>query len=139
MPDLDLEKQGQAEFVCDCCGGTTHRVWGWVHEGDATRCVYFVQWAAQGGPHPPHITLGYGSWGEETSADDRVSIYAELEAEGIAFVDHPAPGASETEQTVLGGPLRARDVKADPRAAELTETVEFVLRSDDRLKLPTVG
>jgi hypothetical protein len=100
MPELMLEKQDSSTVVCECCAATTQRVWGWVHEGDATRCAYFVQWAAEGGDHPPHITLGYGAWGEGTTAADRASIYAELEESGVQLVDHAAPGASASDPRI---------------------------------------
>jgi hypothetical protein len=80
------------------------------------------------------MTLGYGAWGEGTTSRDRVSIYAEFGPEGVEFVDHPAPGVSVDQHALLGAPMRARNVRGDPRSAEVVETADFVLRSDDRLR-----
>jgi hypothetical protein len=136
MPDLTLEERDSSTFVCDCCGATTQRLWGWVDEGDATRCAYFVQWAAEGGDYPPPVTLGHGDWGEGTIADDRASIYAELGESGVQLVDHPATGASDSESALLCHAVPASGVEKDPRASEISETFDFILRCDDRIQPP---
>lgn len=130
--ELELEPTGSAEFFCACCADTTFRVWGFVHEQDRTRCAYFVQWAASRGSHSPHITLGYGGWGEGTSAADRAMINAELRGSNVEFVDHSAPGFGD-HSDVLGFPLLASIVTSDPQAPEVRETIEFILASDERL------
>jgi hypothetical protein len=78
----------------------------------------------------------YGAWGEVTTAADRASIYAELEESGVQLVDHPAPGASDSESAVLGRAIPASGVERDPRASEITETLAFILRTDDRIRPP---
>ena len=104
------------------------------HADGATRCAYFVR-SADRGPHPPHLTMGYGAWGEGTTANDRVSIYAELKRGKWRLVDHPAPGAPEDEAAVLGWPMPAKQVKKDARAHEVFETLEFIVANDARLRL----
>jgi hypothetical protein len=96
------------------------------------RCAYLIRWA-DGGPHPPHLIIGYGAWGEGTTAEDRVSIYAEQKRGGWRFVDHPAPGAPPDEAMVLGAPLAAIHVESDPRSEEVRETLDFIVRNDNRL------
>jgi len=131
--ELRLQQESSKTTVCDCCGATSHSAWGWVHEGDdVTRCAYLAHWA-ESGPHPPHITLGYGAWGEGTSSDDRVSICAEKRRGKWRLVDHAAPGAPPDESTVLGLPMSAARVKRDPRGDEVRETLNFIVRNDDRL------
>jgi hypothetical protein len=132
---LELEQEDEKTSVCDCCGSTTHTVWGWVHEaGRWTRAAYLVRWAEEEGPHPPHVTLGWGGWGEGTGPEDRASIYAELRDDArFEFVDHPAPGALPGEEDVMGERLPRSVVEGDPRAGEVRETIEFLLRADDRL------
>jgi hypothetical protein len=133
MEQLELEPQGEKEYVCDCCGATTHTVWGWVHEPGATRCAYLVRWS-ESSPHLPHVTLGYGSWGAGTTSADRASVYAELQRGKPRFVDHPAPGAPLDEPETLGIPIAAKAVRKDPRAGEVRETLEFILSADPRVR-----
>lgn len=128
---LTIERENERTTVCDCCGAPSHSVWGRLHEDGVTRCAYLVRWA-DSGPHPPHITLGYGAWGDGTSATDRVSVYAELKRGRWRFVDHPAPGASPDESQLLGPPIPARKVRKDPRAGEVRETLEHIVRHDGR-------
>jgi hypothetical protein len=131
---LELETADAKTTTCDCCGATTHTVWGFVHEqGGGARCAYFVNWAEGRSKHPPHIALGYGAWGDGTTAADRRSIYAELHRGGWQFVDNGAPGEPPGQVQVFGAPLRARDVEQDPRGGEVKETLDFIVRADDRL------
>ena len=127
---LELEPQRSKTFACPCCGSTTHTVSGWVHDERGTRCAYFVNWADDG-HHPPHMTLGYGRWGEGATAADRGAIFAELHSGGWEIVDHPSPAAPEDQYETLGEPVPAAAVQG----AAVQETVEFIAATDKRLEL----
>ena len=137
---LELEQSDEKHWVCGCCGDTSHTVWGWVHEvGEGTLAAYFVSWADQGS-HRPHVTLGYGAWGENTTAADRRTINLELTSAGEpVLVDHSAPGAPEDQSEVLGQALRAAEVESDPQRPDVLETADFVLARDERLRSVSGG
>ena len=52
---------------------------------------------------------------------------------------HEAPGASDDEPTVLGRPMRAKDVKRYPRRHEVLETLHFIMQHDERIDLQTIS
>jgi hypothetical protein len=127
---LELEPQGSKTFACTCCGSTSHSVSGWVHDERGTRCAYFVHWA-DGGPHPPHMTLGYGRWGEGSTAADRATVFAELRSGRWEFVPHPSPASPDDQYETLGEPVRSSVAEQD---AAVQETVEFIAATDERLE-----
>jgi hypothetical protein len=129
---LELELEDEKTEVCDCCGDTTHTAWGWVHDtAGFTRAAYIVSWA-ETHSHPPHITFGYGAWGNGTTAADRRLVNVEVIGGTPELVDHTSPGASPNQAEVLGIPLPPEEPSRRERK-ELLEVARYVLSHDDRL------
>lgn len=66
--DLIAEPLEEHMSTCECCGGISHQVSGYLHLKDAgTLASYFMQWTP-GAPlatHPANFDLIVGPWGED--------------------------------------------------------------------------
>ena len=69
----NLEPAGAADFgPCDCCGGQSRTVWGFLHRDGETLAAYYVQWTlGQVQQHGAHFDLVVGRWGDGATAGDR--------------------------------------------------------------------
>lgn len=127
---------GESGGHCDCCGNESRRVWGMVHDGDATLAAYWMNWTVG------HLTdkganldLILGRWGDEASADDRVAIsmvHREQPDGAPALMvidagDRPV-AMSELARTALN----RTDVIGTPLAAQAFALVDAIYEQDGR-------
>jgi len=76
--DLRVNQTSQTSFECSNCRTTTRRFWGEIVENAQTQAVYYVTWCKQSSEHYPRFDLLIGSWGDNTSADDRHLVAVEF-------------------------------------------------------------
>lgn len=125
---------------CACCGGTTRRVWGYVHYGDAVLAAYFVTWTVgEVARHGAAWDFIVGPWGEGATAEDRVAVslsmmvmdrgpeFMVIGAEGRGLVAREAAGKAMARDEVIGTQLADAVFgmvdavwESDARLAELT-------------------
>lgn len=136
-----VEHAGETCFPCECCGGTTRRVWGWLHPDAGDSSAYFVQWAeGQVDSHGAFFDFVIGRWGEGTTAADR--SFAALEfrrldtGPGFMVIDAAARG---DHTSIAASALARAQVVGTPLAALLFELADAVWLQDERIRELTGG
>jgi hypothetical protein len=131
-----LEQSGATSFACECCGGTTRRVWGYLHAESGETAAYFVQWTqGQAVAHGAFFDFVIGPWGDGTSAADRVLASLEfrrLDA-GPGFMVIDASGRADFA-SIAASALGRSDVIGTPLAAHLYELADAVWLQDERIR-----
>lgn len=130
----EVEPSGEKADKCECCGSTSHTVWGYVHERDgATRAVYYVGWAEGHEERVIWITLGLGAWGQETTESDRRSVALE----GRTFDGEPWLGIVDEPHFdyphLLGDLLSRQEALDDPCLTDLWAVTDAVVVNDSRV------
>lgn len=137
-----LEQSGATSFACECCGGTTRRVWGYLHSESGESSAYFVQWTqGQVDAHGAFFDFVIGRWGDGASAADRAVASLELRRldAGPGFMVIDASGRGDFTG-IAASVLNRADVIGTPLAAQLFELVDAVWLQDDRIReLTAVG
>jgi hypothetical protein len=134
-----LEQSGATSFACKCCGGTTRRVWGYLHSESGERSAYFVQWT-QGRVelHGAFFDFVIGRWGDGTSAADRALASLEFQRldTGPSFmvIDASRRGNARDYTSIAASVLNRADVIGTPLAAQLYELVDAVWLQDGRIR-----
>jgi hypothetical protein len=137
MEALSVEPTESADFgPCECCGDSTHRVWGFVHSSDSTVAAYFVQWTVGRVPdHGALFDLVLGRFGEQSSARDRslVTLDYRLLETGPTFMVVDADGRPADDRSFVGRALCRADVIGQPIAAKAFAVADAVLADDARV------
>jgi hypothetical protein len=137
MPALTVELGESSELgPCDCCGGRSRTVWGYLHRGETTEAAYFVQWTlGQVDRHGANFDLIVGKWGDGTIRHDRRAVALELRhgEAGPAFTvidaaDRPVGGSE-----LVGKALSRGEVIGTPLAAAVFEMVDAIWLQDERI------
>jgi hypothetical protein len=133
---LEIFPSDHREFgPCECCGNMTHRVWGWIYSGESARAAYFVEWT----PHTPVIEANFdliiGRWGDDTSANDQVSVALEFRklATGPAYRVIDAVNRSYAKNDLVGRALAREDVLQSSSRNEVFACCEVIYEEDPRL------
>jgi len=131
-----LDPAGTTSVACDCCGGTTRRVWGYLHSESGETSAYFVQWTqGQRDKHGAFFDFVIGRWGDDTSPADRTLASFECRwidsRPGFMAID----ASSRSGYTSIASSLLNRaDIVDTPLAARLYELVDAVWVQDDRIR-----
>jgi hypothetical protein len=131
-----LEQAGATAVACDCCGGTTRRVWGYLHSDSGESAAYFVQWTqGQADIHGAFFDFVIGRWGDGTSPADRslASLECRWLDSGPGFMTIDASTRGDYSG-VAASILNRADVVDTPLAAHLYELVDAVWLQDDRIR-----
>ncbi len=135
---LIVEPSGQKDFgPCECCGGTSRTVWGYVHEGRRSLASYFVQWKLGQVPrHGANFDLILGKWGEGTSHDDRVAIALRFRRteKGPSFMVVDARERPTARGGLAGAALAADQVLGSHWEQEAYDVVDAVWLKDERIR-----
>jgi hypothetical protein len=135
-PRFEVEQMGETGGHCDCCGNESRRVWGMIHDGDATLAAYWMNWTVG------HLTdtganldLILGKWGEETSPDDRVvvSMVHREQPDGTpALMVIDASDRPSAKGELAHTALDRAEVIGTPLAAQVFALVDAIYEQDDR-------
>jgi hypothetical protein len=131
----DLEQSGATSFACDCCGGTTRRVWGYLHSLSGSSTAYFVTWTQnEVASHGAFFDFVVGRWGDGTSPADRAiaSLEFRLLESGPAFMVIDADNRGDY-RSVATTTLSRTSIVGTPLAAQLYELADSVWLQDDRI------
>jgi len=130
--ELTLEQGGVATYSCDCCGGTSETVHGYIYDQTGATSVYFVGYTL-GHPTPrANVLVSMGGWGEGTSGSDRRStaVEAVLEGEELRLrVASPDSSPWANRQDMLGTLLREHQL-TDADRARMSELVSVAVTRD---------
>jgi len=133
----EVEIAGSNDFgPCDCCGGTSRTVWGYLRTEGEPSAAYYVQWTVgQMDRHGAHVDLIVGRWGHGTSADDRSAVSLEFgRAEGRPGLMVIDAGHRPTASSSFCGKALARaEVVGTPLADTVFEMVDAIWLQDGRI------
>jgi len=131
-----VEATGASSGKCDCCGLESRCVWGLVHDDDAARAAYWMQWTAgHMSDHGANLDLILGAWGEGTTADDRfaVALVHRQQADGspaLAFIDAEQRPIAALPLAKIA--LARKDVIGTPLAEQIFAITDAIYAQDDR-------
>ena len=131
-----LEQSGTTSFACECCGGTTRRVWGYLHSESGESSAYYVQWTQdRSDVHGAFFDFVIGRWGGGTSPADRSLASLEFRrldsGPGFMVVDASMRG---DYTSIAASVLNRADVVGTSLAAQLYELVDAVWLQDERIR-----
>ena len=137
MARYRIETADEARFgPCDCCGGETRRVWGYVHYGDAALAAYFVTWTEGQVPkHGADWDFVVGNWNQGATAEDRVAVSLAMRAtdHGPEFMVIDAKGR-EMAATEIAAKAMGRDEVVGTKLADAVfGMVDEIWAGDRRL------
>jgi hypothetical protein len=138
MAQYRIEPAEQREFgPCACCGGTTMRVWGYVQYGEATLAAYFVTWTkGQVARHGANWDFIVGTWGEGTTAEDRVAVALAMRVmdRGPEFMVIDAMGRDMAASDLAGKAMSRDQVLGTQLADAVFGMVDAIWLEDQRVK-----
>jgi hypothetical protein len=130
--DFEIEESGHTSGHCECCGGTTRRVWGFVSRTGAPVGAYFVTWT-QGRPeHGAKFDFILGKWGDAATRGDRYSVALDYRLIDGApqFMVVDANNRETLESPLFGIALKRSDIIGTQLAAQVFAIVDAVYMSD---------
>jgi hypothetical protein len=115
---------------CEQCGGTCHRLHGYVYEDEYAHGIYFVDWCD--GDHPRRaafVTVGLGAFGEGTTSADRLAFGVEWRTDGMTLLDEPARDRPD----LLGSFVPRDQALTLESIGHLWHVVDHIVLDDPRL------
>jgi hypothetical protein len=133
---LEIQPENERHFgPCACCGNMTTRVWGYVHRGDQSSFVYYVEWTSGHEASQANFDIILGKWGEGTSASDRQAAaleFRKLES-GPAFRVIDASLRPYAPSDIASTPLTRAEVIGTPLADEIFAMCDLIHVEDPRI------
>jgi len=134
-----IEFDGSNDFgLCDCCGGGSRTVWGYLHRDTGeTEAAYFVQWTLGNvEEHGANFDLIIGEWGERTTKSDRRAValalrWIEREPQ-FMFIDAATRPLAHSD--LVGGTLAREEVMGTPIAQQAFDIIDAIWLYDPRIK-----
>jgi hypothetical protein len=138
MSDRQLEAAGQRDFgPCECCGGLSRSVWGYVHQGKATEAAYFIQWTpGHLTEHGAHFDLIVGAWGDDAAGTDRYAVSLEFRhtERGPVFMVIDSASRPVAKSDLVGRALSRSEVIGTPLAQQAFDLVDFIWLQERRIE-----
>jgi hypothetical protein len=119
---------------CECCGGRTRVVRGFVHSHEGARAVYVVRWAPGRPQHGAAVALSIGRWGG-ASASERACFAFDHRVDdrpGFVIVDAGTSPFAAHEQ-LLGRMMTRAEALASHQKQEAFEILDAIGEQDGRL------
>ena len=138
MHGLSLEQAGDAMFdPCDCCGGRTRKVWGYVtSDVEGAHAVYYARWTDGNRDHGLSLLISIHGWGEGNDESLRrlVAIACRFGDNGPEFMalDGPDPGWG-FDMSKFGKIVSRADFLASPLRREVFDVADLVFMKDKRV------
>jgi len=137
MSDLQIEPTGTNDFgPCDCCGGQSRTVWGYVHGPAGAVAAYFVQWTVGlVDRHGAHFDVIIGKWGAGAERSDRCSISLEFRRtdNGPSFMVINSGARPVASSDLVAKSLARDEVVGTPLAQIAFDIVDAVWLQDERI------
>jgi hypothetical protein len=135
--DFRVEPDGSNDSGhCDCCGGTSRTIWGYVYRRGDAHAAYFAHWTiGEVDRHGAHFDLILGDWGSETSAADRyaVSLAYRSTENGSGFMVIDANDRDVARSDLARRALRRGEVVGTKIADDAFRVIDALWLHDDRL------
>jgi hypothetical protein len=134
--DIKLEPEAASGGHCDCCGGTTCRVWGFAYHDGNSLGAYYVTWAIGRPDHGARVDLVLGHWGDGTTAKDRYVVsmdYRVAEPGGPAFMVIDAQTGSLKDTKLADVLLSRKKIIGTPLATQVFTIVDAIWMKDGRV------
>lgn len=135
--EISIEQAGANETgVCDCCGRSSRRVWGYAYAKGRCIAAYFVDWTlghvADSGAN---IDVILGEWGDTASADRRnaVALSYRLTDTGPWLIVIDADRRAFSRSRLVGRALRRDEVIGTAHADEVFAVCDAILAKDERV------
>lgn len=131
-----IERLGENQGHCDCCGHESRSVAGLVHEQCGAWTAYWMYWTVNHlNDTGANLDLVLGPWGEGTSAEDRyaVSLVHFQQEDGTPALmvidarDRPAANGG-----VAANGLRRDEVIGTPLAQQIFAITDAIYEQDGR-------
>lgn len=138
-PTYAVEHMGRSCGACDCCGATSHSVWGMIHAAGCTVAAYFVRWAEGHLDNPgASFDLVLGDWGKSaTDADRYVVSLLYREIDGIPqFMVVNAADCLAAQGALAKTALSREEVIGTPLAPQIFALVDAVCEQDKNALTP---
>jgi hypothetical protein len=133
--ELRLEPSGTQEGVCDCCGTSTRRVWGFVRHPIGAVAAYFVGWTIGRKDHGASFDLIVGAWGSGATQKQRGAVSLTYRAAdgdyGFAIVDATDRPTANSE--LVGRVFTRHEVVATTLADQVFAIADAIFMTDARL------
>ena len=128
---FEIETDGESGGICDCCGNTTRRVWGYANHNDATFAAYFVTWTIERPEDFARVDLIIGRWGDGASPSDRshVQLTYSILHDGTFRVDDADHGFS----SLAASSLTRAEVISTPVAETCFDLIDAIWLNDLRI------
>jgi hypothetical protein len=137
MSELRIEPSGSKDVgPCECCGGRSQTVWGYVHRPAGAAAAYFVQWTlGQVDRHGANFDLIIGKWGTGANRSDRCSVSLEFRRteKGPSFMVIDSGVRPVASSELVGKSLARKEVVGTPLAQVAFEIVDAVWLQDERI------
>jgi hypothetical protein len=131
---LEVEPGEESFGHCDCCGRTSHSIWGFIRQvGGPGVAAYWVHWTEG---HIEELGADFdlvvGTWGEGTSSADRAAVsllYREQEdgSPSIMVVD------AEEKPSLADKALKRGEIIGTPLAPQIFALIDAVFLQEKRL------
>lgn len=134
MGTLRIEPTKESELATEA--GLVRTVWGFVHEDEAPRAVYFARWNEDALPEGIVFLLSFGEWHEGGDPGTRrgVGVLAREHQGRLAFMVIDATDTDFGNDEALGLPLRRDQVMDTEYATGAFVVLERVVEDDERVR-----
>ena len=137
MSELKIELSGSKDFgPCECCGGDSRTVWGFVHSTSGPEAAYFVQWTmGHVDQHGANVDLIVGKWGIGAKRADRCAIALEFRRteQGPSFMVIDSASRPVATSDLVGRSLARSEVIGSPLAKIAFDIVDAIWLQDGRI------
>jgi hypothetical protein len=130
---LRIEPTNESELATE--EGLTRTVWGFVHENDAPRAVYFVRWNDDDLVAGATFYLSFGEWHEGGHPGTRrgVGVLAREYQGRLAFMVIDATDTGFAGNEALGIPLARGEVMGTEYATGAFAVLDRITLDDERV------
>jgi hypothetical protein len=119
---------------CECCGGRTRIVRGFVYDGRGARAAYVVRWAPGRPQHDANVALSIGPWGGASASLRACFTLALRTVERPSFMVTDGAATPFAEHAELLGRMMSREeALASPLKQEAFDILDAIGEHDERL------
>jgi hypothetical protein len=137
MSELTIELSGSKDLgPCECCGGDSRTVWGFVHSRRGPEAAYFVQWTlGHVDQHGANFDLIVGKWGTGADRADRCAVSLEFRRteQDPSFMVIDSASRPVATSDLVGRSLARSEVIGSPLAKTAFDIVDAIWLQDKRI------